>query len=395
MGWTRLPPRNCFYYKSPRHGGQYLLSFVFTFGGDENEVYDFAYSFPYSYTKLQKYLDGMQRSCCCSQADLEFRFERSLLCRTNQMRRVDLIEIKDRSDGHAHLPLGKARGTRKAAKGVNGNGRIPTAKVRPVVAITGRVHPGETPASFVIQGFLDFVTSQHEDACYLRKVADIVVVPMLNPDGVSLGNYRTDATGVDLNRRWDAPSKEMEPSLYWTRELLQGINNEKDRKLDMFIDVHAHSTSKRSFMYCNPPKSMEISHLGGSEGELKEHERDWATMNSLKKVLVFLEFLDMFMLEFSLQNCRWDIDSHKLGSARRALEKMLPETLCYTFEASFFHDMGFTHSQNDSGYAQKHSKGQGQAQVQSKVNTEKGYIGMEEQLGRALSHYYRENPAGL
>ena len=42
MGWTRLPPRNCFYYKSPRHGGQYLLSFVFTFGGDENEVYDFA-----------------------------------------------------------------------------------------------------------------------------------------------------------------------------------------------------------------------------------------------------------------------------------------------------------------------------------------------------------------
>ena len=46
MGWTRLPPRNCFYYKSPRHGGQYLLSFVFTFGGDENEVYDFAYTFP-------------------------------------------------------------------------------------------------------------------------------------------------------------------------------------------------------------------------------------------------------------------------------------------------------------------------------------------------------------
>lgn len=54
LGWSRLPPRNCFYYKSPRHGGSYLLSFVFTFDGDENEVYDFAYSFPYSYTKLQR-----------------------------------------------------------------------------------------------------------------------------------------------------------------------------------------------------------------------------------------------------------------------------------------------------------------------------------------------------
>ncbi len=60
---------------------------------------------------------------------------------------------------------------------------------------------------------LDFLTSGSEDAVYLRKVADFVVVPMLNPDGVFVGNYRTDTTGVDLNRRWDAPNKEIEPSL--------------------------------------------------------------------------------------------------------------------------------------------------------------------------------------
>lgn len=334
-----------------------------------------------------------------------------------------MIEISDRSgtSGHSQLLLSKTRGRKQSFKQgatmLNGNGGAKylhsQAPVRPVVAITGRVHPGETPASFVIQGFLDFVTSQQEEACYLRKVCDIVVVPMLNPDGVFLGNYRTDATGVDLNRRWDAPNKEMEPSLYWTKvrcpcflcsclsqalttsvwvssfcwrartqELMQSIDREKGRRLDMFIDVHAHSTSKRSFMFCNPPKSMEISSMGNEE-EMKE--RDWVTMNGLRKVLVFLEFLDMYMLEFSLQTCRWDIDSHKLGSARRALEKTLPETLCYTFEASFFHDIaGFSHSDVAHGFGQKPSN-----QQHALVNTEKGYISMGEQLGRALSHYYK------
>ena len=338
------------------------------------------------------------------------------------MRRVDLVEIRDTS--HTHNNLGGS-GALKATKGAKGgilgsNGSIKSSsankymtkrlslssvsssassglglsglgggkmkagrkggsKVRPVVAITGRVHPGETPASLVVQGFLDFVTSNSEEAIYLRKVADIVVVPMLNPDGVFLGNYRTDSTGVDLNRRWDAPNREMEPSLYWTKDLLQSINNEKGRRLDMFIDVHAHSTSKRSFMFCNPPKCMDsMSHMD-SEEEMK----DWSTMNNLKKVLVFLEFLDMYMLEFSLQTCRWDIDSHKVGSARRALEKFLPETLCYTFEASFFHDIaGFP---QDPGFMQRRN---GQ-QAQTEINTEKSYIGMGEQLGRALSDYYK------
>ena len=53
-------------------------------------------------------------------------------------------------------------------------------------------------------------------------------------------------------------------------------------------------------MFCNPPKSLEISALG-SEPEMRERERDYKTMDALRKVLIFLEFLDMYMLEFSLQ----------------------------------------------------------------------------------------------
>ena len=65
-----------------------------------------------------------------------------------------------------------------------------------LLIVMARVHPGETPASFIMEGFLDFVTS-HECALasFLREKVTLKVVPMLNPDGVALGNYRCSVTG--------------------------------------------------------------------------------------------------------------------------------------------------------------------------------------------------------
>ena len=34
---------------------------------------------------------------------------------------------------------------------------------------------------------------------------------MVNPDGVAIGNYRTNLAGLDLNRKWNNPSKESTP----------------------------------------------------------------------------------------------------------------------------------------------------------------------------------------
>ena len=65
-----------------------------------------------------------------------------------------------------------------------------TGQVRPVIFVTARVHPGETPASFVVQGLVAWLLSTNTQAVHLRQAATVVVVPMLNPDGVFLGNYR-------------------------------------------------------------------------------------------------------------------------------------------------------------------------------------------------------------
>lgn len=61
-----------------------------------------------------------------------------------------------------------------------------------MIFVTARVHPGETPASFVSQGLVDWLLGTEDRAVQLRRGTTVVVVPMLNPDGVFLGNYRYD-----------------------------------------------------------------------------------------------------------------------------------------------------------------------------------------------------------
>lgn len=61
---------------------------------------------------------------------------------------------------------------------------------REAVIITSRVHPGETVASFIVEGILQFLVGDSDVAKKLRDTFVFKIVPMLNPDGVVLGNYR-------------------------------------------------------------------------------------------------------------------------------------------------------------------------------------------------------------
>jgi len=63
---------------------------------------------------------------------------------------------------------------------------------RPCIVLTSRVHPGESNASWVIQGVIEFLLEKNNpQAEILRKNFVFKIVPMLNPDGVINGNFRT------------------------------------------------------------------------------------------------------------------------------------------------------------------------------------------------------------
>ena len=92
------------------------------------------------------------------------------------------------------------------------------------IVVTARVHPGESQSSFMAEGLINYLLSDDEEAREIRKKFVFKIIPMLNPDGVILGNTRSSLLGVDLNRRWVKPSKFLHPTIYYSKSLIKYLN---------------------------------------------------------------------------------------------------------------------------------------------------------------------------
>ena len=123
------------------------------------------------------------------------------------------------------------------------------------VVLTARVHPGETNASWMMQGAIEFLISDHPSARDIRKLCIIKVVPMLNPDGVIVGNYRCSLAKADLNRVYRKPSKELFPTVWHTKQMMESFLQEKGTKdIIAYVDLHGHSRKHNIFTYgCHMP----------------------------------------------------------------------------------------------------------------------------------------------
>jgi murein tripeptide amidase MpaA len=97
--------------------------------------------------------------------------------------------------------------------------RVPIHRNKKYIIVCARVHPGETNASHIMHGFLDFITGKSEEAKNLRKKNIFKILPMTNPDGEIIGNYRTGLAGNDLNRRFDQPNPKLHPIVFTIRKL--------------------------------------------------------------------------------------------------------------------------------------------------------------------------------
>lgn len=130
-------------------------------------------------------------------------------------------------------------------------------KGRQVCFFSGRVHPGETPGQFAINGLLQFVLSDDPRAVELRKRFVFKVCPMLNPDGVAWGHSRTNTLGLDLNRCYRSPVPELHEGVFAAKEMLLAWAMRGE--LLLYMDSHAHAAKRGCFLFSNHQLSQAWS----------------------------------------------------------------------------------------------------------------------------------------
>ena len=182
-----------------------------------------------------------------------------------------------------------------------------------VIIITGRVHPGETNASWIVHGIIKFLLSKDKVANELRKRVIFKIIPMINADGVTIGNTRCSFIGRDVNRLFGHPNQKLTPEPFYLRALVKELQKNDKHKVQAYLDVHAHSGRKSIFMY-------------GPYFPL--HSSKYLKIRALPKLVS--ERTEMFRF-FS---CKFKIEKYKENCARIAIWRDFNITNCYTIETS-------------------------------------------------------------
>lgn len=109
--------------------------------------------------------------------------------------------------------------------------------------VIARQHPGEAMAEWFVEGWLERLLDENDaTSCALRELADIHVVPNMNPDGSYLGHLRTNALGINLNREWAEPSEERSPEVFHVLERMRRTG------ITLALDVHGDEALPYNFI---------------------------------------------------------------------------------------------------------------------------------------------------
>ncbi|CAF1447114.1 unnamed protein product [Adineta ricciae] len=258
----------------------FQLEFFYT--GDTCYI---SHCYPYTFTDLKDDLDYLS-----STRPREI-FRRDVLCESQAGNSCFIVTVTDES-----VPV----------------------KQKKFVLITARIHPGETNSSYMMRGLLEFITSDDEIAKRLRSQLVFKIVPMLNPDGVIVGNYRCSLTGKDMNRNFRHPHKQSFPTIYHIKQLVQTLQKER-REILAFCDLHGHSRKSNVFAYgcdgCDGPQPDMKNFLSA-------------------RVLPFI--MSKIAPEmFAFDDCKFHIHRCKESTGRVVMWREMLIKNSFTLEASF------------------------------------------------------------
>ena len=181
--------------------------------------------------------------------------------------------------------------------------------------IHARTHPSETGSSFVIEGLINYLLSNCCEHCNGADLNKLIfnIVPMVNPDGVALGNARVSPdSSYDLERMWfrDKDNYNLQdtcpPEI---KALHSAITKTIKTGPEYIIAINLHSKNAppdwRSFLYSN----------------FKFGDKNYSSQGDslFKKQLSFAKLLSQY----------YCVDTIKVRTSEEALksmeEKLFPE----------------------------------------------------------------------
>uniref|UniRef100_A0A674JR25 Cytosolic carboxypeptidase 1 n=1 Tax=Terrapene triunguis TaxID=2587831 RepID=A0A674JR25_9SAUR len=308
--WTRVGTDICYYKNhfarsSIAAGGQkgksyYTITFTVNFPHKDDVCY-FAYHYPYTYSTLRMHLQKLESM----HNPQQIYFRQDTLCETLSGNSCPLVTITAMPESNYYEHICQFRN-------------------RPYIFLSARVHPGETNASWVMKGTLEYLMSNNPTAQSLRESYIFKIVPMLNPDGVINGNHRCSLSGEDLNRQWQNPNPDLHPTIYHAKGLLQYLAVIKRLPL-VYCDYHGHSRKKNVFMYgCSIKETVWHTNVSAASCDLIED----LGYRTLPKILSHIA------PTFSMSSCSFVVEKSKESTARVVVWREIGVQRSYTMEST-------------------------------------------------------------
>jgi hypothetical protein len=222
------------------------------------------------------------------------------------------------------------------------NQGVPDKKKKRVWIHAG-IHPAENTSYWVVEGLVSWLLSGKQEAERALEGLIINIVPMANPDGVYLGNYRTNSRSVNLETQWRAPYNSTQNEIVALRSQIEAFMGTSSRPGSNPIEalLNLHSTHGQVY-------PLHFQHIANSSFDLQRnnkgvipevHNKESTWIQAFKarspfvakgKTLSSTAGAPTRPFVESMMHDRWSYDSQWRGNPN-----FLPTVMAITFEGTY------------------------------------------------------------
>ena len=111
--------------------------------------------------------------------------------------------------------------------------------------VHGRIHPSESPASYLVDGLVEYLTGDTPEARSLRRQIDAWILPFANPDGVADGLSRSNALGVNQEINFGRSDDSTVVEVRAIKRMFEQLTAE--RPFDFMLNSHSQHAESATF----------------------------------------------------------------------------------------------------------------------------------------------------